>query len=284
MSEIYEIINYWYDINNFYQTIIVVLCGLTIYGIFRLTLLGKMEKVSSQTTNDLDDRFVHFAKQFLWLIILFATIAASLRVNGVQISPLLAGAGIIGVSLGFAAKETIADILAGIFLITDRPIRVGDRVKIENIGRHWGAWGDVTDIGLRRTQIRNTDGVTVNYPNALLANSVIKNFSFDSDSVRVRVRFQIDYSADINLTKKVAFDAIESCEDVIGNSAQIVIRSLWDDNQGHLLAGVLVEARYRIENCRKRTEIRSEVFQAILEGLRRNNIPLATPRISMTNE
>ena len=47
------------------------------------------------------------------------------------------------------------------------------RIKIERIGNHWGSWGDVIDIGMRRTQIRNTDGVIVNYPNSILANSVI---------------------------------------------------------------------------------------------------------------
>ena len=48
---------------------------------------------------------------------------------------------------------------------------------LERIGQHWGSWGDVVDIGLRRTKIRNPDGVVVNYPNSVLATSVITNFS-----------------------------------------------------------------------------------------------------------
>jgi len=97
-----------------------------------------------------------------------------LKINGIAVSPILAGAGIFGVAVGFAAKETIADILAGIFLIIDRPIRIGDRVTIDKIGKHWGGWGDIIDIGLRRTIIRNTDGVVVNYPNSLLSSGIIK--------------------------------------------------------------------------------------------------------------
>jgi len=238
-----------------------------------------MEGLASSTANDVDDRLVHFTKQFLWVIVLLSVIAGVLKVNGVPISPLLAGAGIVGVSLGFAAKETIADVLSGVFLIADRPVRVGDRVKIEYIGRHWGAWGDVVDIGLRRTRIRNTDGVTINYPNAVLANSVITNFSFETSQVRVRVRFQVDYTADLDLMEQVVVEAIESCDPVIADSTQIVVRSLWDDNQGHLLAGVLVEARYRIDDVRNRTAIRSEVLRKILAALRENEIPLATPRV-----
>ena len=172
------------------------------------------------------------------------------------------------------------------FLIADRPIRVGDRVKIESIGRHWGSWGDVVDIGLRRTRIRNTDGVVVNYPNSLLANSVITNFSFEEKPVRVRIRFQVGYDADIALTRKVAAEAIHSVSAVVPDSTTIVVRSLWDDTRGHLMAGVLVEGRYRIEDVRKRTTVRSEVLEKLLGALQQNGIPMASQpvRIVQGNE
>ncbi|NQT38490.1 MAG: mechanosensitive ion channel family protein [Planctomycetes bacterium] len=279
MNQITEL---WNDAGQLGQTAIAVVGMLLAYIIVKLVVLRKMEKVAAETTNDLDDRLVHFFKQFLWLIALFLTILLVLRINDIQITPLLAGAGILGVALGFAAKESLADILSGIFLITDRPVRVGDRVKIENIGRHWGAWGDVVDIGLRRTRIRNTDGVVVNYPNSMLSNSVISNFSFEETPVRVRVRFQVDYDADIELTRKVTLEAIYSVAGVIPDSATVVVRSLWDDSQGHLMAGVLMEGRYRIENVRKRTPIRSEVLETLLGLMQRNGIPMASHPVRIT--
>ena len=272
---------WWASLGSPLQSVAVAVAALAAYTVFRLVVIGRMERLAASTSNDIDDRLIHFAKQFLWIIVLFSVIALVLKMNGVEISPLLAGAGIIGVSLGFAAKETIADILSGVFLIADRPVRVGDRVKIENIGRHWGAWGDVVDIGLRRTRIRNTDGVTINYPNALLANSVITNFSFEPPPIRVRIRFQVDYGADIALIKRVVPQAVESYRQVVPDSAQVVIRSLWDDNQGHLLSGVLVEVRYRIQEVRNRTVIRSEVLERILAALQENGVPLAKPRIQV---
>ena len=275
------ILNYWQAFGKIGQSVVAVIAAIIIYMVIRYLLLHRLEKAASATSNDLDDRLVHFVKQFLWLIGFFATVAIVLKINNVKISPLLAGAGIVGVSLGFAAKETIADVLSGIFLIADRPIRVGDRVKIEQIGRHWGGWGDIVDIGLRRTRVRNTDGVNVNYPNSVLANSVIKNFSFESKPVRVRVRFQLDYSADLQLAEKLTIDAIETCDGVIADSAQVVIRSLWDDRGGHQLAGVLLEARYRIEDVRNRTTIRSVVLSRVLEQLRDHQVPLASPRIQI---
>ncbi len=268
-------INYWYTLGKVSQSTIAVLTALILYWFFQKIILSRVEKAVAATSNDLDDRMVQFLKQFLWLAASIATLALVLKINSVKISPLLAGAGIFGVSLGFAAKETIADILSGIFLIADRPFRVGDRVKVERIGRHWGGWGDVEDIGLRRTRIRNTDGVRVNYPNSLLSNSVITNFSYSDSSIRVRIRLQIDYSADLEQSKKLIVEAIESCDEIIPGSAQVVVRSLWDDRGGHQLSGVLLEGRYRIENVRKRTGIRSTVLSNVLAILKKNNIALA---------
>ena len=135
--------------------------------ISRIVLRG-MKQMAARTDNDLDDRLVHFLQRFYVIVLIFVAFLISLRIHGIQITPFLASAGIAGIAIGMAAKETLADILAGVFLIADRPIRVGDRVKIDSIGRHWGAWGDIVDLGLRRTRIRNTDGVIVNYPNNLL--------------------------------------------------------------------------------------------------------------------
>ncbi|MEE4114095.1 MAG: mechanosensitive ion channel domain-containing protein, partial [Desulfobacteraceae bacterium] len=202
------ILSFWHPFGRIGQTVTAIVAAVLMYAVFRVILLHRLEKAAAATSNDLDDRLVQFVRQFLWLIALFVILALVLKINHIKISPLLAGAGIVGISLGFAAKETIADILSGVFLIADRPVRVGDRVKIEQIGRHWGAWGDIVDIGLRRTRIRNTDGINVNYPNSVLANSVITNFSSEPEPVRVRVRFQVDYAADLELAEKLTVAAI----------------------------------------------------------------------------
>ena len=144
--------------------------------IFCRVLWRGMKKLAASTENDVDDRLVHFLQRFYILVLLFVVFLAILKTHNIEITPFLASAGIAGIAIGMAAKETLADIFAGVFLIADRPVRVGDRVKIDSIGKHWGSWGDIVDLGLRRTRIKNTDGVIVNYPNSLLANSVITNF------------------------------------------------------------------------------------------------------------
>jgi len=259
--------------------IVVLVLG---YYFLRHIVIRRIERITARTENDLDDRLIDFVKQFLWVFMLFGGMVWVLKVNGISVAPILAGAGIFGVAVGFAAKETIADILSGIFLIVDRPLRVGDRITIDRIGKHWGSWGDVVDIGLRRTIIRNTDGVIVNYPNSLLSSGIIKNFSINPAPVRARIRFQVDYSANPDQVREIVQNAVLKVDGILHEQTTVVIRSMWDDELGHQLSGVLYEARYFLEDVKQRSTIRSEVLEHIITGFNQNRVPLASQPLSIT--
>jgi len=271
------IYNLWVELANYNKAILILVGTLCLHIFLKKIVLKKLEALSAKTSNDLDDRFVHFADQFLWLIMCFIATLGILKVFNIEIGPLLAGAGIAGIAIGMAAKETMADVLAGVSLIADRPIKIGDRINFDAIGGgHWGGWGDVVDIGLRRTTIRNSDGVFVNYPNNLLSNSVITNFSHETSSIRVRLRFQVDYTADINKVRELTLKVIAENPRIMPDTGALIVRSIWDDKQGLYSSGVMLEARYRIENVRKRTDIRAEVLERLLEELKANEIPMPT--------
>jgi small-conductance mechanosensitive channel len=278
-SKVSPLVQWWRNVDSWEQTAIAVAAAFLLHIFVRVVLLRALNRIASSTENDLDDRLVYFVRRFYLLVLVSILFMVLLKIHGIKITPFLASAGIAGIAIGLAAKETLSDILSGIFLITDQPARIGDRVKIESPGRHWGGWGDVIDVGLRRTQIRNTDGVIVNYPNSVLANSVITNFSYQDEPVRVRVRFQVNYNANLEEASSVARRAIEATERVLPDSAEIVVRSLWDDNGGHMGSGILMEGRYYIEDVRNRTRIRSEVLKSINRDLAAAGISLASPRV-----
>ena len=265
----------WQGSSAITQTLLAVLCTIALFYIVRLVIIQRLAKLTASTENDFDDRLVHFLRQFLWLAALVGGLVWVLNINGIEVGPVLAGAGIFGIAIGLAAKETLADILAGIFLIADRPIRIGDRIIIDKIGKHWGGWGDVIDVGLRRTTIRNTDGVIVNYPNAVLAASTIKNFSFDPQPVRARIRFQTDFNVDPEQVRSITIGVIEKVDGIIEGSATVVVRSIWDDDQGHLLSGILFEARYKLVDVKTRTVLRSAVLESLILEFRKNSISMA---------
>ena len=93
--------------------------------------------------------------------------------------------------------------------------------------------------------------------------------------MRVRVRFQVDYDADIGRVIEISRGALERTEGVIPDSVDLVVRSLWDDSGGHMLSGVLVEGRYRIADVRERTRIRSRALMEISRAFADEGIQFA---------
>ncbi len=116
MSELFQNITPWQ------QSAFVVLAAFSAHLIISRVLLRGMNKVAASTDNDVDDRLVHFLQRFYILVLVFVVFLVILRIHEIEITPFLASAGIAGIAIGMAAKETLADVFAGVFLIADRPI------------------------------------------------------------------------------------------------------------------------------------------------------------------
>ena len=129
---------WWEALQAWGQTGIVLAGGFFVHLLISRVFLRGLKRVADSTENDIDDRLVHFLQRFYLLVLCFVIFLIILKLHGIAITPFLASAGIAGIAIGMAAKETLADILAGVFLIADRPVKVGDRVKIDSIGKHWG--------------------------------------------------------------------------------------------------------------------------------------------------
>ncbi len=260
-----------------------LLVGLLLAWFFRRFVLTRFEVMAAATDNDVDDRLVYFLRRFYNGIVAFVLLLVVFRLLGIEISPLLAGAGIAGIAVAYAAKDILGNFLSGAFLLIDQPLKVGDRIRIENIGQGWGSWGDVIDVGLRTTTIRNTDGVYVTYPNAKLADSVIKNFTPTDAPTRFRLRVAVDPDADLERALDTLL-AVAHAETRIAQDPEpsAVVRALYDDVHGAMAIGAVLELRCYVADIRKRTRLRSDMFLAIQAGLREAGVPLA--RIAIQRE
>jgi small-conductance mechanosensitive channel len=131
----------------------------------------------------------------------------------INVSAWLASAGIIGIAVGFAAKDTLANLFSGISILTDAPYKVGDFINLDT-----GERGEVTHIGLRSTRLLTRDDVEVTIPNAVIGNAKIVNESGGPwAKERIRVKFSVAYGSDIDrvreLITKIGADHPETCND-----------------------------------------------------------------------
>ena len=112
----------------------------------------------------------------------------------IDVTAWLASAGIVGLALSFAAKDTLSNLFAGVSIVMDAPYKAGDFIILES-----GERGVVTDIGLRSTRILTRDDVEITIPNGIIGNGKIINEAGGPPSQhRIRVAVGVAYGSDID--------------------------------------------------------------------------------------
>ena len=130
---------------------------------------------------------------------------------GIDVSGWIASAGILGVAVGFAAQETLGNVMSGIALMADAPYKLGDWLVIEN-----GVRGRVTDIGLRSTRILTLDEVEVVVPNSIMANSMVTNESGGpTERIRLELPIGVAYGTDLEVVKQVILGVVAETPGVV---------------------------------------------------------------------
>ncbi len=121
-----------------------------------------------------------------------------LAVWQINLTPLLASAGLAGIIVGLAAKDTLGNFFGGISVFLDRPFKPGDYIVLRS-----GERGKVVDIGLRSTRIVTRDDVLITIPNSLIVSTKIINESAPSRRMRVRVKVSVANTSDVDEVKDV---------------------------------------------------------------------------------
>jgi len=146
------------------------------------------------------------------LVLILATYLIFTTWN-IDMTAWLASAGIVGIAVGFAAKDTLANLFAGVFILADSPYKIGDYVVLEG-----GERGKVTHIGIRSTRILTRDDVEVTIPNAIIGNTRVVNESGGPyEKFRIRVPVGVAYGSDVDQVKAVLLNVAgqepEVCDD-----------------------------------------------------------------------
>lgn len=133
----------------------------------------------------------------------------------IDLTAWLASAGIIGIAVGFAAKDTVANLFAGVSILADSPYKLGDYLILDS-----GERGYVTEIGIRTTRLLTRDDVEIILPNSFMANSKIINESGGpSEGFRVRAQVEVAYGSDVDHVKEVLLGAVEAIPRVLAEPA-----------------------------------------------------------------
>jgi len=137
-----------------------------------------------------------------FLVVIAVAIYAIFRSWNIDMTAWLASAGIVGIAIGFAAKDTLANLFSGVFILADAPYKIGDYVVLDS-----GERGQVTRIGIRSTRLQTREDVEITIPNAIMGNTRIINESGGPhEKYRIRVSVGVAYGSDIDQVKVVLME------------------------------------------------------------------------------
>lgn len=186
--------------DNFKHLLMTIVVVIWLVFAFRaasimLELLSRLEKRFTA----IQPNTVSLFDQVFKIVLVGAAVYFLFLIWGVDVGAWLAGAGIVGIAVGFAAKDTLANVFSGLFILADAPYQLDDFVVLDS-----GERGEVTHIGLRSTRLLTRDDIEITIPNAVMANAKILNESGGRwQKERIRVKVGIAYGSDIDRVEEV---------------------------------------------------------------------------------
>ena len=193
---------------------------LTLIVFMWMTRGFKILHLLLQVLSDLHNKFKMIQRKTVPLFDLIGkiTLVAAgsyfiLLIWGINPTAWLASAGVIGIAVGFAAKDTLSNLFSGFFIIADTPYKVGDFVVLDS-----GERGMVTNVGIRSTRILTRDDIEITVPNAVIGNAKIMNQSGGRwEKFRLRIKVGVAYGTDLDKVVTVLQKIGDGAENVCKN-------------------------------------------------------------------
>ncbi|MFO7576081.1 MAG: mechanosensitive ion channel family protein [Bacteroidales bacterium] len=145
------------------------------------------ENTSTESEKKRKDTLVRIFNGAVNILIIIVAIMMIIQELGIEVGPLLAGAGIVGLAVGFGGQYLIRDIITGLFLMLENQYRIGDVVNIEGLS------GAVQDISLRKTTLRDLNGTVHHIPHG----SITKISNLSKDFARVNLDLGVAYRTNL---------------------------------------------------------------------------------------
>ncbi len=201
-------------IQSVFTIIIVLLSAYVLVKIVNLLIKWYGEHVAFKNKTALGDQFIPILRKvvsvFIYLIA-FIIIADKLNLN---VSPLLATLGVGGIAVALALQESLTNFFAGFYISVDRPLKVGEFVKLET-----GEEGYIEEIGWRSSKMRLLANNLLVIPNSKLAQSIILNYDRPTKAMGFVIPVGVGYNSDLEKVEKVT---IEVAKDVLASAVGAV--------------------------------------------------------------
>ncbi|NOX32998.1 MAG: mechanosensitive ion channel [Deltaproteobacteria bacterium] len=180
----------------------------------------------------IQDRTLPLFHNLLILVVTGLSIYIIFLVWNIDLTAWIASAGILGLAISFAAKDTLANLFSGVFIMADAPYKLGDFIVLDS-----GERGNVTNIGIRSTRLLTRDDVEITVPNSIMGNTkVINEAGGRHEKFRIRVKVGVAYGSEIDKVHEVLLEVAKSIPDVCKTpEPRVRFRAFGDSSLDHEL-------------------------------------------------
>lgn len=215
---------------------------------------------------EMDSGIRYTLTRFTNYTIVFIGVVISFQFIGIDLSGLAVIFGLLSVGIGFGLQNVTSNFIAGLILLIERPIKIGDRIIVGD------QEGDVMEINMRSTTIRSLDFISIIVPNADFISGRVINFSHNDTKIKVRVEVGVSYSSDLDLVLKTLKDAAIQHPNINKDIEPIVLLKNFGDSSWDMVVVVW------INDPQMHFIIASDIRMNIVRLFKERNIEIPFPQ------
>ena len=242
--------------------IILVLGFSLISGLIRRTLALAVHKANLGLTKSV------VLGRWLTLIAGFTLIVTALNLVDIPLSAFAFLGGALAIGVGFGTQNILKNLISGVMLLIEKPIRIGDLVEIDTV------LGTVTSIGLRFSTVHGPQGNDILIPNSVLVEQKLINWTYSTPSARKDVKVTVGYRSNVETVRQILEEASKSEPHVLGTPAALITLEDFGDN------GLVFNLRFwvSLQSGIPVNEVQSNLRLKILQAFEQAGIELPFPQ------
>lgn len=223
-------------------------------------------RVTSKVGKDLNEQLVVLIGRAVYSGVMIMGFLVAFTMVGIDIATFL---GFIGLGIGFALKDILANWIAGVIILTQKKFMIGDTINVD------GIIGKITEIDTRVTQIQDFDGTLHVIPNAKMMTSTVQNYTRNSFR-RIAFQVGVHYDTPLEQTVQLTLKSVTAHEEVTPNPAtQVLVQEFGDSS-------INLEVRFWIESTAAWPAIRSRIMQDLKKDYDKAGITIPFPMRTLT--
>ena len=251
------------------KVFIILIIGFIIGWIYKKRIISLKEKWPKMSLMS-----IKLLANTGYYVIMLITFTIALVSIGLDLTSLSLIAGALSIGIGFGLQTVVSNFVAGIILMFERSIRIGDLLEISDTLK-----GEVTDIRIRSTTIRTFDNIEIIVPNATFIQSNVINWTLEDSIRRLHIPFSVAYGSDFDQVKNIVLDAVESSDlDYVRNIKSKKPR-VWMTAMG--ASSLDMELLVWINSNSDKMPFKSDFLVLIYKTLNEHGIPIPFPQMDV---